>query len=393
MEDIPDDIDEQTLIEIGIAQGLIDPEGKHPKDAVDKYLTHVGTECVDSTVGTYEYRLADFVEWCDTNEIESTADLTTEHLEDFYRWRRQHRDLSPSSLQSFQRTLKRFIRYCCQRHNWVRQGLHETVDVPNVDKEDRRRENEIPHEVTQSVISYLDKYEPYRCEHVVWTLLGEAGLRRGSLRALDVGDFLSLEQGHFLRLRHRPETGTRLKNGNSGERTIQISRYAAKVIEGYLDGRRNDVEDEYGRKPLLAPGPGRISESTIQKYAYRWSQPCQYAGECPRSDRDPETCRAAGNNEKASHCPINGATHAVRKGYITQMRREGFSKEEIEHRCDVSEDVVDDHYDMRNEVEKAQDYYGGDQQSLYETTKPPSLSASDTPPAAGPLDHSSTSSD
>jgi site-specific recombinase XerD len=352
MEHIPDDIDEQTLYKIAVKFGILLPEDTDLGAAVEQFHEEMSSEVVESTTRAHSTRLNYFLEWCDENDVASLADITEEDVDDYYEVMKG--SLSPSSLRKYLMTFRQFIRYC-EGQNWIKSGLHDSVTVPETDDEDEVRTDTVPYETAKQIVEHLNEYEPYTCEHVIWTLLTEAGLRISGLRSLDVDDVITHEGDHLLRIQHRPEQGTRLKNGERGERTIRISAYAASVIDGYRDRPREDPIDDYGREALLSVGSGRVSKSTIRKYVYRWTQPCQFTGECPH-DKDLAECEYR-TIQYANDCPSAMSPHPVRRGYITEMRRRGCPQSTIEHRCDASERVIDKHYDQRSEFERARMSY------------------------------------
>ncbi|WP_202613924.1 hypothetical protein [Halostella pelagica] len=119
----------------------------------------------------------------------------------------------------------------------------------------------------------------------------------GGIRTLDLEDFDVDDQA--LCLRHRPDEGTPLKNGPTGERDVSLHPHVAAVGEDYIDGpNRFNVTDEYGRSPLITTRQGRPSLSTLQNWIYRITWPCKVGEPCPH-DEDPETCEAA-NYDQAS---------------------------------------------------------------------------------------------
>jgi len=91
--------------------------------------------------------------------------------------------------------------------------------------------------------------------------------RTGSVRALDLEDFDSEEP--CLMFRHRPETGTPLKNKERGERHVAVDSYYSQVIQDYIENHRYDKKDEHGRRtpPYDAPRVRPVA-STIRNYCY-----------------------------------------------------------------------------------------------------------------------------
>lgn len=111
--------------------------------------------------------------------------------------------------------------------------------------------------------------------------------RRGGIRALDLKDFDREERA--LCFRHRPNAGTFLKNGERGERDVNLAPNVASVIADYIDSpNRHKVTDEYGRAPLLTTQQGQPSLSTLQGWIYRVTRPCVIGEPCPH-DYDPAT--------------------------------------------------------------------------------------------------------
>lgn len=172
--------------------------------------------------------------------------------------------------------------------------------------------------------------------------------RRGAVRALDVDDYDA--KGEHLQFVHRPETGTPLKKQVKSERFVAISDSMAELLDDWIARQRPDVTDEYGREPLLASRHGRIHVSTIAGYAHRYTQPCVYDGECPLG-RDPETCEST-DLDKVSSCPESVSPHPIRRGSITHWLRSDVPPRVVSDRADVSEKVIDRHYDERFLIEQ-----------------------------------------
>lgn len=169
----------------------------------------------------------------------------------------------------------------------------------------------------------------------------------GSARAIDIDDYDP--DGPAVHLVHRPDQDTPLKNKERGERWVAVRGYTADLLEDYIDGPRRDVEDEYGRKPLLTTAQGRVSRSHIRKEIYQLTRPCEY-GDCPH-DRDPAECDAT-VNANASSCPSSRSPHDIRSGAITAHLLDDVPVEVVSDRMNVSQQILDRHYDRRSERDK-----------------------------------------
>lgn len=324
-----------------------------PADAVDKYF-EVRDLNRSSTVKTQRSSLGFFVRWCDDEGIDNLNDLTGRDLADYRIWRREDApvkvdELGPKTEQDQQQITRKFVE-TCETFDACPSGLHHKVIVPKVDSEDEISDEYLESDRAEAILQHLHKYEYASVEHVTFLLFARTGARVGGLRALDVDDYYDKASPAYLDFVHRLDEGTPLKNGRNGERNVSIRDHTSEVLNDYIENNRPDVEDEYGRRPLLASQHGRLSENSIRKYCYKWTRPCAVKGTCPYN-RDPETCEAT-NNDKAYECPGSLSCHPVRKGYITQNLRAGLPKFLLAERCNVDEDVIDKHYDHRTEQEK-----------------------------------------
>lgn len=69
-------------------------------------------------------------------------------------------------------------------------------------------------------------------------------------------------------------------------------------------------------------------------------------------DKTPETCGAAQSADDASGCESSRPPYALRHEYISQRLQEGLPAHVLSDRCDVSEEIIEKHYDERDETEK-----------------------------------------
>lgn len=319
-----------------------------PDEALELYLESREGECRQSTVDSHRSRLKQFVSWCEENGLETLDELRGRDLVEFKNWRRDEGELEPDSLKTQMNTLRVFLRFC-GGVEMVPENLCEKVQIPTLQDGGGVSEAIVEHDQAVSILSYLAKYHYASREHAVWVLLANSGARTGGLRALDLDDYDPDDPS--VNIAHRPESGTSIKNGPKGERQVSLSDAAAEVLDDYIDDKRADVRDEHGREPLITTRSGRISASTIRKYAYKWTRPCVTSEGCPINE-SPETCSAASSCDRASKCELSRSPHTVRRRYITHLLVQGAPKFLISERCDVTEDVVDKHYDGRDEAEK-----------------------------------------
>lgn len=177
-------------------------------------------------------------------------------------------------------------------------------------------------------------------------------MRICTLRALDVQDYSppAGDEGGYLDLRHRPDTGTRLKNKGRSERELALSTATCNTLNDYIEYRRVETTDEYAREPLLSMPNGRIAAPTIRTYINKWTAPCNMDRECPH-ERNPNDCVAA-QNVGNMNCPSKRSPHDVRRGYITYLRKRGVPKEIISDEVDASVAVIDKHYDKTTKAEQ-----------------------------------------
>ena len=317
-----------------------------PAEAVEWYLAERDPELTEKSLQNHRYRLSQFLEFCDEHEIDDLNPLTGRDLHRFRVWRNE--DIKTVTLRGELQTLRVFLEFCAAI-DAVEPGLRERVHLPEIDPMDEARDEHLATDRAETILEYLDRFAYASRDHVLVAILWHTGIRLGSLRAFDVGDFDP--DAMCLDLRHRPETGTPLKNKQAAERSIAVGPHYCDVIEDYLDHSREKVTDKYGRRPLISSSQGRLSEGAIRGTVYRVTQPCEI-DECPH-DRDPDTCEVRTHGKRAG-CPSSRSPHGIRRGSITDHLRDGTPQEVVSDRANVSKDVLEQHYDERTEREKMQ---------------------------------------
>jgi site-specific recombinase XerD len=323
------------------------PRSLAPREAVNRFVNSKREEISKASAKSYRYRLKLFVEWCEGNGIAFVDDLDGWDF-DTYENTRRGNDVAPSTLQNEMKTLRNFTKYL-ERIEVVEDGLHEKIHIPDVSRAAKSDDTMLtPDDGLALVRGFRNDPELYgRQSHALLELAWHTGARMGSLRALDLRDVYLEEQ--YVDFRHRPETGTPLKNGIGGERPVAFPDPVADVLDRYVEHHRRDRHDTNGREPLLSSMQGRPTKGTIRDWMYRATFPC-HVRECPHG-RDPVTCEFKEHN-KASQCPSSRSPHQVRTGSITWQLDVGVPPEVVAERVNSSIDIIEQHYDKASAIER-----------------------------------------
>jgi len=197
-----------------------------PAEAVEWYLSEREPDLTEKSLQNHEYRLGRFVEFCDEQEIENLNVLTGRDLHRFRVWRSQ--DIKPVTLRGEMQTLRVFLEFCAAIEA-VEQGMRERVQLPEIELEDEAREVHLDSDRAQTILDHLEQFAYASRDYVIMAILWHTGIRLGSLRAFDLRDF-DPDEG-CLDLRHRPDSGTGLKNKKAAERSIAVGPHYCDMIQ------------------------------------------------------------------------------------------------------------------------------------------------------------------
>lgn len=327
-----------------------------PREAVQTYLRERETELADASIKAHDYRLRHFLRWCDSEGIENMNDLGGRQLHEYKLWRREDGGLNRVTLKTQMDTIRVFVRFC-ERVDAVQADLSEAVMSPSLKPGENQREVMLDGNSATDLLAFLKRFRYASFPHTLLSLMWQTGLRTGSLHALDLRDID--HERERIHLRHRPDSGTPLKNGGTGERLVALTSEMSELVQTWVEHHRPDVTDENGRHALFTTDHGRACKTTIRETAYRWTRPCEYTGECPHS-QEIEDCEATDDRRKtASKCPSSVSPHAVRRGSITHHLTNDIPETVVSDRMNVSRDVLSKHYDERSEevkVEQRREY-------------------------------------
>jgi site-specific recombinase XerD len=308
---------------------------------MERYLKSRRTDARESSIKSWRYRLKLFVEWCEREEIEDVSQLDGWVLDEYEAYRRGE-GLSSVTLNSEFQTLKNWLEYLA-RIDVVDDALPEKVKVPPVQDGDETNDEFLPADRARAILtSYRSSTTRFAgSHHTAFELLWFTGARVGAIQGLDVRDYHSDDA--YVVFRHRPDTGTPLKNGTRGERAVAIPEPVTEILDAYVASVREDGHDEYGRQPLLTTARGRTSENSLRVWSYLATQPCLYQ-DCPHG-HERATCDYVHVHE-ASKCPSSMSPHRIRTGSITWQRDSGLPAEIVSERVNASLEVIEQYYDQ-----------------------------------------------
>lgn len=315
-----------------------------PEAALDYYLDERRYDLADSTYRTHESRLQSFVDWLEDQDIHNMNDVDLRVVHSYCVYKREDNgDEDPCTGMTMQgqvSTVRKFLERCVDL-NAVSENLPNRVRLPKVRGEDQSDDRKLDAGRANAILEHLREFEYVSNKHVTLLLIWRTTARRSGIRSLDLQDFDAEDRA--LCYRHRPDEGTPLKNTSASERDVSLKPHVASVIEDYINGpNRYDVTDENGRAPLITTKQGRPSLSTIQGWMYQVTRPCVIGG-CPH-DVEMKECEAT-RYDQASTCPSSLSPHPIRTGSITAHRDAGTPRAVVSDRGDVSERILEKHYD------------------------------------------------
>lgn len=225
-------------------------EPMSPEEAVTAYLEDRKTDLASTSHQNHKYRCQRFIEWADEYGLTNMNELTGRKLHEYKKWRQE--DVSAVTLKTQLGTIRIFLRFC-ERINVVPKGIDRKISMPTIGFHEDVNDDVLTKEEAEAILEYCTKYEYATFRHAAFYLVWHTGIRSGTVRGLDVDDYNS-DQG-YIEIRHRPQTGTPLKNGVESEREVTVKPEVSEVLDDFIERNHDKVEDEHGRMPLLGTPP------------------------------------------------------------------------------------------------------------------------------------------
>lgn len=340
-----------SAVDEDIVDQSVQPEMVPLSELYNRYLSRRQNRS-PATLSQYKRTLPYFIEFADKNGVQRSNGITVALVDSFVDELREEFD-SDATIHTYTKNVRGWFRWLSKR------GLcpEEVCNILSKDElglTPTARDEALPSEEAVQVLGKLRKQRRGSRIHALLELLWNGGLRIGGVHSLDVKDFRPDE--NELRIRHRPETGTRLKNGTEdsdtsgdGERNIVLRNQASDAIELYVATGRPESTDEYGREPLFPTSQGRAARSTLRRWIYQGTS-CRWAPkECGE-----ETCD--GDCDPDSNvCSYSYYPHAIRRGAIVHHLSGGLRPDLASERFDVSVTVIRRHYDPRTKRRRKED--------------------------------------
>jgi len=305
-----------------------------------------------STVAQYKRTIPDFVEFAEEESATTTADLSTEVI-DAYVDELQSKYDADSTILTHTKNVRAWLRWL-NRRDLCDESVYRILDKEELGLSPQARDEAIPESEATAILANLRERRRGSRLHALMALLWIAGPRIGGVHSLDVSDFDP--ENREIRFRHRPETATRLKNGDEddgttgdGERNVELNQEAIEAIALYLETSRPDVTDEYGREPLFATEHGRACRTTLRRWVYR-------ATSCRWASNDEQEVECTGDCDPDSDiCSYSYYPHAIRRGVIVNHLSGGLRPDIASERFDVSVKTIRKHYDPRTKRQRKDD--------------------------------------
>jgi integrase len=311
---------------------------------VSQYVSDRSRELREKTQAIQQEHIEPFVEFLDTRDVGHWGELGKHHLLEFKAHQREEAELAETTLASRLIVVRTFLKWT-QAYYDVPESVIDAADtaIPDLDPEDWVRETFIGTERVEEVLDQFNSTPAWGTRpHITFLLIWHVGMRRGTLRALDVEDINFENQ--TLSIRHR-NPSTPLKNGSHGERDVNISAHVAEVLQSYIETERDavTVEEEVEgngmvqRRPLLTTTYGRSDGTTL----YRDVTSLTSCGSCGYTRRDAYKCSEA------------VGPHDLRRSSLTHHVRNDIDRSLISDRANVGEETLERHYDQSTHKEKA----------------------------------------
>lgn len=309
-------------------------------ESIDLFITRNRPDWKGETARTYRKSLDTFEKFAADEDLEILSDLEMWTVGRYTDWLIQQ-DYARMTVQSKQKQARRWLKWL-ESQGYLRVGTHLAIEPLQLEDSEQTSSDILRPDTLREFLTFYRDSMQWRAKrrHALLEVIGHTGARRSCIRALDVTDYDP--DARTLTFLNRPESGTRLKRGDSHQRKVVLSEAPNEVLHEFVERERYDVHDDNGRRPLFASRRGRPTKSTITNWIYVATLPCVMR-DCPHG-RQRHTCRWTAQTE-ASKCPSSTSPHPARRGSITWQLNIGRSIQNVADRAATTPDVIRRYYD------------------------------------------------
>ena len=332
------------------------PEDFELTPAAEYWTNKQKIDHTENTIRTNKKNIEPFLLWCDDHDIDQVGEITAWTIEQYENYAHGREDWSPITVANKLKGLRQFLKFLGEK-GCFDGYLHPAVSIPNLDRSQEVNTEKWDKNDALPQIQFMRNSAAWygTFEHAVTEVLWFTGRRAQAIRALDLDDYVrdpddnDPADGPYLDFKHRPDSGTRLKNGLDSEGPVEISPRVAELIDHHIVRERNDKRDDKGREPLFTTRQGRASIGKIRGATYMATQPCIRIT-CPHG-KNANKCKYR-KRDHASKCPSSRSPHRIRTGSIQWQLDQGIAIADVSDRVDASEDTIRRHYDVPDDREK-----------------------------------------
>lgn len=317
----------------------------------DRYLVRRQNRS-PATISQYKRTIPTFVRFVGNSWVRYPSELSTEvvdgYVDDLY----DEYD-SDATILTHTKNIHAWLKWLNKR-GLCGESIYRILSKDELGLSPQARDEALPSPEAAHILETLQKQRRGSALSALMELFWNGGPRIGGVHSLDVSDFYPTD--NEIRFRHRPDQGTRLKNGDEtddthgdGERDIGIRPQAVEAIKLYLQTERPDVTDAYGRKPLFATAQGRAARSTLRRWVYKATS-CRWLHGGPTDITCDGSCDPDSNVCSHAYYP-----HAIRRGAIVAHLSGGLRPDRAGERFNVSTSIIKRHYDPRVKQQRKND--------------------------------------
>lgn len=328
----------------------------NPTAAAEYWINKRELDHTDNTIHTNKKNVQPFLIWCEKNDIDRVGDLNEWTVEQYENYAHGREDWGAITVVNKLKGLRQFLQFLGEK-GCFDGYLHPAVTVPDIDRSQEVNSEKWDKTDALPQIRFMRNSTVWfgTFEHAVTELAWFTGRRVQAIAGLDLSDYVrepdedDPADGPYLDFKHRPDTGTRLKNTVDSEEPVEISEDVADTLDHYIARERNDKRDTNGREPLFTTRQGRASIGKIRGATYLATQPCIRIA-CPHGETA-KKCEYR-KRDHASKCPSSRSPHRIRTGSIQWQLDQGIAIEDVSDRVDASEATIRRHYDVPDAREK-----------------------------------------